>query len=258
MLVRKTSVSDVDRMRGLDLFSGIGGLSLALEEWVKPIAYCENDRYAQSVLLSRMSTGELSVAPIWDDVCTLRAADLPSKIDIVYGGFPCQNIALVGHGIGLEGEQSGLYWQLHRLIQETSPTFVFLENVPGIRTRGLREVVESLTKLGYDCRWTIVSAAEVGAKHIRKRWFLLAHSSSERRQQIPGRAFGYESENERRETETDHQPKCPPQENIWQSSHADLHGVVNGLPNKLERTRAMGNAVVPKQAKAAFSRLLNL
>src|SRR6185436_17032949 len=82
-----------------------------------------------------------------------------------------------GHGRGLVGERSGLYWQVQRLIEETNPSFVFLENVPAIRTRGLNHIVQSLAELGYDSRWTVVSAAEVGAVHIRKRWFLLAHAN---------------------------------------------------------------------------------
>jgi DNA (cytosine-5)-methyltransferase 1 len=165
-------------MNGLDLFSGIGGLALALDGMVKPIAYCEIDRYAQAVLLSRMSDRRIALAPIWDDVRTLRGHDLPD-IEIIYGGFPCQDISCAGNGAGLGGERSGLFFHIARLVSETNPRFVFLENVPAIRTRGLNGVVQTLTELGYDCRWTVVSAAEVGAPHLRKRWFLLAHARSE-------------------------------------------------------------------------------
>lgn len=171
-------------LNGLDLFSGIGGLAYALGPYVLPLAYCENERYAQAVLLSRMYDGELPKAPIWDDVRTLSAAGLPS-VDIIVGGFPCQDISAAGRGAGLDGERSGLYWQLHRIISEARPAYVFLENVPAIRTRGLDTVVRSLADLGYDCRWTLVSAAEVGAPHLRERWFLLAHAQGERR--IEGR-----------------------------------------------------------------------
>ncbi len=160
-------------LNGLDLFSGIGGLTLALEPWVRPVTYCENDRYAQAVLLSRIRERSLPYAPIWDDVRTLPARDLPA-VDIVYGGFPCQDISCAGNGKGLVGERSGLFYELLRLVRETSPRFVFLENVPAIRTRGLREVVGSLAELGFDCRWMLISAEEMGAPHKRSRWFLLA------------------------------------------------------------------------------------
>ncbi len=79
----------------------------------------------------------------------------------------------------MAGERSGLYLEIERLIGETKPAFVFLENVPAIRTRGLGRVVWGLSELGYDCRWTVVSAAEFGANHLRKRWFLLAHAKDD-------------------------------------------------------------------------------
>lgn len=162
-------------LHGLDLFSGIGGISISLQEWVTTVAYCERDRYAQGVLLSRMAEGSLDYAPIWDDVTTLHGDNLPS-IDIIYGGFPCQDISVAGHGVGLEGQRSGLFREIVRLAEEIKPTFLFLENVPAIRTRGLARVIEELTEAGYDCRWCMLSAAEVGANHKRERWFLLAHS----------------------------------------------------------------------------------
>lgn len=162
-------------LNGLDLFSGIGGLSLALRPWAKPVAYCERERYAQAVLLQRIETGALFNAPIWDDVRTLRGAML-ERVDILYGGFPCQDISAAGLGKGLGGERSGLVREIYRLTGECRPAFVFLENVPAIRTRGLIDLVRTFTDLGYDCRWTCVSAEEVGAPHLRKRWFLLAHA----------------------------------------------------------------------------------
>lgn len=165
-------------MHGLDLFSGIGGISSALEKWVRTVAYCESDRYAQGVLLSRMQSGDLDRAPIWDDVRTLRSEMLPT-IDIIFGGFPCQDISTAGAGAGLEGERSGLFFEIVRLVRELRPTFIFLENVPAITVRGLDRVLLELTALRYDCRWTIVSAAEVGACHQRDRWFLLAHANSD-------------------------------------------------------------------------------
>lgn len=162
-------------LNGLDLFSGIGGISCSLRGYVRPLAYCENDRFCQSVLLSKMQRGDLSKGPIWDDVRTLNKAVLP-KIDIMYGGFPCQDISIAGNGKGLAGERSGLVVEIFRLAYELRPSFIFLENVPAIRTRGLGRVVSTLSLIGYDCRWTIVSAAELGAPHLRKRWFLLAYS----------------------------------------------------------------------------------
>lgn len=161
-------------MRGLDLFSGIGGITKALEGYVTPIAYCENDRYAHGVLLSRMATGDLPIAPIWDDVTTLRRDDLPTRPEIIYGGFPCQDISVAGCGGGLDAERSGLFFEIARLVSEIRPQFVFLENVAAITVRGAERVAGEFCRLRYDCRWGVLSAADVGANHRRERWWLLA------------------------------------------------------------------------------------
>lgn len=180
---------DLPRINGLDLFSGIGGISIALSPWVRTVAYCEQDRYAQSVLLSRQSEGKLHRAPIWDDVQTLTGPMLP-PIDIIFGGFPCQDISVAGNGVGLEGKRSGLFYEIIRLTKETGAPFVFLENVPAIRTRGLREVIGAFTEIGYDCRWTCLSAASVGAPHKRERWFLLAYFNGAKLREQSGRQRG--------------------------------------------------------------------
>jgi DNA (cytosine-5)-methyltransferase 1 len=164
---------------GLDLFSGIGGLALALSQYVKPIAYCEIEPYAQAVLLSRMADGRIPRAPIWPDVTTLSGSMLP-PVDIVYGGFPCQDISVAGLGAGLAGERSGLFFEITRLCRDIRPRFVFLENVPVVTLRGLERICLEFTQVGYDSRWTIVSAAELGAPHLRERWFFLAHAKGER------------------------------------------------------------------------------
>src|SRR5690606_12278219 len=96
--------------------------------------------------------------------------------DVICGGFPCQDISVAGTGAGLEGERSGLFFEIIRLVGEIRPRLVFLENVPAITTRGGVRGISAFASLRYDCRWTIVSAAEVGAPHLRRRWFLLAHS----------------------------------------------------------------------------------
>lgn len=168
----------MDRIPTLDLFSGIGGISLAIEPWCRTVAYCENDPYAQGVLQTRMASNDLDTAPIWDDVRTLRVTDLPERVELIAGGFPCQDLSVAGNGRGLDGERSGLFWQVYRLAKEVRPAFLFLENVPAIRTRGAAVVISALADLGYDCRWDVLSASDVGAPHKRDRWWLLAHATS--------------------------------------------------------------------------------
>lgn len=269
-------------LNGLDLFSGIGGISIALEPWVRTVAYCEQDRYAQSVLLSRQSEGVLHRAPIWDDVQTLTGDMLPA-VDIIFGGFPCQDISVAGNGAGLEGKRSGLYWELFRLVKETKPQFVFLENVAAIRTSGLNRVVSSFTSIGYDCRWTIVSAREVGAPHARKRWFFLASNSNGKALwEQQGWCEGARWEGKIQPSiyvengsnpNTDSQSKGIRQPSKWNQDSESLWTlesdnwddnaqfflrVDNGVRDRPHQVKCLGNSVVPAQARKAFKILLGI
>jgi len=163
-------------LNGLDLFTGIGGITLGLSKWVKPICYCEIEPYAQSVLKSRIKDGSLPAAPIWDDIRTLDGLPFRGLVDIIYAGFPCQDLSVAGKGEGLEGKRSGLFFEIMRLAEEIKPSFIFLENVPAITGRGLDTVVKEIASLRYDCRYGVLSAFDVGAPHKRERWFLLAHA----------------------------------------------------------------------------------
>jgi DNA (cytosine-5)-methyltransferase 1 len=240
-------------LNGLDVFTGIGGVSLALKDWVRPIAYCELDPYCQSVLLSRMESGDLCNAPVWDDIRTFPTYDNKlGGIDIIYAGFPCQDISIAGNGKGLDGERSGLFFEIMRLAKEIKPRFIFLENVPAIVTRGGLRVVREIAEMGYDCRWCVISAASVGASHIRKRWFLLAHSKSERSQER-GQSLRTQEMLPRYNRNYEHE--------IWNKepeSKFELAGMVDGIPNRSHRIKALGNAVVPIQAKEAFMILMGL
>lgn len=234
-----------ERINGLDLFSGIGGLGLALSNWVKPVVYCENNRHCQAVLLSRMSAGDLDVGPIWDDVRTLGGRALAHvPIEIIYGGFPCQDISSAGLGHGLEGKRSGLVFEIFRLAKEIKPTFIFLENVSAIRTRGGERVVKELAALGYDCRWDMLSAFDVGAPHKRDRWFLLANARGW------GRTARMEIEKQERKSEA--------RGNCRWTTEPIVARVANGVRHRVDRIKGLGNAVVPAQAREAFMRLMGI
>lgn len=283
-------------LNGLDLFSGIGGITIALRDWVRPVAYCEIDPYCQGVLLSQIAKGNVPWAPIWGDISTFDPKNLQRDIDIIYGGFPCQDISVAGRGKGLEGERSGLFFEIVRLSKEIKPPFIFLENVPAITGRGGLRVIREIAEMGYDCRWCVISAASIGALHRRERWFLLAHTSSQRRQQESRSTSCNESQNERGAEENNYEPKCVgkdvadspslrcnegsskgiyperlsseheefsdssskrgKQRSAWWSVEPDVGRVANGVPNRVDRLRALGNAVVPEQAKEAFEILM--
>jgi len=164
----------------LDLFSGIGGNSLALRSILTTVAYCEIDPFATSVLEKNMRRGKLDVAPIFPDVTKLHANEVPVLPDVITASFPCQDISAAGAGEGLDGDRSGLVSHVFRLIDQFNRALkhkvahVFMENSPFIRTRGLDTIVKAFERRGFKCKWTFLSARDVGARHIRKRWFMIA------------------------------------------------------------------------------------
>jgi DNA (cytosine-5)-methyltransferase 1 len=168
-------------MNELALFAGAGGgiLGGALLGW-RTICAVECDAYAASVLVQRQNDGSLPAFPVWDDVRTFDGKPWRGIVDVVSGGFPCQDISCAGRGAGIEGERSGLWREFARIIGEVGPRYVFVENSPMLTVRGGVRVIGDLTELGYDCRWGIVGADDVGAPHRRKRIWIVANSGGGR------------------------------------------------------------------------------
>ncbi len=261
-------------INGLDLFSGIGGITEAISPWVTPIAYCERDRYAQSVLLSRIWNMEIPDAPIWDDVTTITGEHLPLPVDIIYGGFPCQDISLAGSRAGLEGERSGLFFEVERLVSEIRPRFVFLENVPALRSAGADVVGGRLASLRYDCRWGMLSAADMGAPHKRERWWLLAYANrisirikpeliARRKTALVSRIHGPQgslahADGARLEREWRQPEQSRFTDGSWWATEPDVGRVADGVPARVDRIKSLGNAVVPAVAREAFKRLMGI
>ncbi len=160
------------------LFAGAGGGILAdVLLGHNPIGACEIEPYPRNVLLARQRDGHLPSFPIWDDVATLDGNPWRGSVDVLCGGFPCQDISSAGKGAGITGERSGLWKEYARLIGEMRPRFVFAENSPLLRTRGLGVVLEDLAALGYNARWGIIGAGAVGAPHKRDRMWVLAYTN---------------------------------------------------------------------------------
>jgi site-specific DNA-cytosine methylase len=156
------------------LFAGAGGGILAdLLLGHNPIGACEIEPYPREVLLQRQRDGILPEFPIWDDICTLDGRPWRGKVSILHGGFPCQDISAQGanHGekLGINGDRSGLWSEYLRIIKEMRPEFVFAENSPLLRTRGLGTVLTGLATLGYDAKWCRLGGGAVGADHKRER-----------------------------------------------------------------------------------------
>ena len=166
-------------MRVLDLFSGIGGFALA-GQWVwgddhENVGFCEIDKYCHKVLNKNFPD-----VPIYEDIQQLNGKDF-NDIDLITGGFPCQDLSVAGRGKGLIDEEtgektrSGLWFEMLRIISEVRPRFALIENVPMLTIRGGTRVIADLTKIGYDAEWTIIGADDVGAWHKRKRIWIVSY-----------------------------------------------------------------------------------
>lgn len=163
----------------LSLFTGCGGglLGSLLLGW-KTVCGVEIDSYARRVLFARQRDGVLPRFPVWDDVKTFDGRPWRGYVDVVSGGFPCQDISIAGRGKGIKGKRSGLWTEFARIISEVQPSFVWVENSPMLVRRGIDVVLGDLSCLGYDAVWGIVSAENAGAPHQRKRVWILAYADS--------------------------------------------------------------------------------
>ena len=168
-----------DRVDGIALFAGVAGLEraahLVLGTRYRTLCYVERDAYAASALVARMEDAALGRAPIWDDVSTFDARRWRGLVDLVIGGFPCQDISDAGARRGiLEGKRSSLWFEYARIVHESGARYVFAENVGALARRGLDVVLGTLADLGFDAEWLTLRASDVGAAHCRKRLFILA------------------------------------------------------------------------------------
>lgn len=163
------------------LFSGIGGLDLAASLAGFDIRFqVEIDPFCRKVL-TKHAPEYWSNAAQFTDVRECTGSEL-GYVDVLFGGFPCQDISVAGNGVGIEGERSGLWWEFCRLIGEIRPRAIVLENVAAITYdgRGGTAVIAALAGLGYSAQWGIVSAADAGAPHERKRWFCVGYRNGTR------------------------------------------------------------------------------
>ena len=169
-------------MNELALFAGAGGGILGghLLGW-RTVCAVEWEPYPASILCARQNDKVLPSFPIWDDVQTFDGQPWRGIVDVVSGGFPCQDISIAGRGDGLDGERSSMWKHMARIVGQVRPQYVYVENSPMLLVRGLDRVLADLTTLGYDARWGIVSAADVGAPHQRERIWIVAHPHSDGR-----------------------------------------------------------------------------
>lgn len=267
----------------LALFAGAGGGLLASEllGW-NTICGVELAEYPREVLLQRQRDGMLNRFPVWDDVSTFDGRPWRGKVDVISGGFPCQDISAAGKGAGITGERSGLWKEYFRIIGEVRPEFVFAENSPLLRTRGLGTVVQDLDGLGYHVRWGVLGAWHVGANHKRNRMWIVAHADRDRVREQCGRAESWTEETftvEHGETQSvadanlprpqgrhsgvlpertselfvgEGGPSAPAQYSRPWQSEPDVGRVADGVAKRVDRIKAIGNGQVPAVAATAF------
>ena len=164
-------------MNELALFAGAGGGILGghLLGW-RTICAVEWDAYAASVLVHRQNDGCLPPFPIWSDVQTFDGRPWRGRVDVISGGFPCQDISSAGKGAGIDGERSGMWGHMARIIGQVRPEFCMVENSPLLVGRGLARVLGDLASLGYDAKWGVLGARNAGAPHKRDRIWIVANS----------------------------------------------------------------------------------
>jgi len=276
------------------LFAGIGGFDLGFE-WAGMSCkwQVEIDDYANKVL-----------AKHWPDVPKFRdVRAFPPRpespwlggdwrrafaVDIILGGFPCQDISYAGRGAGLAGKRSGLWYEFARVVGEMGPRVVVVENVAALFTRGFDAVLGTLASLGYDAEWHCISAASVGAKHLRNRVFIVAYRPSNRWQQgQPNGRGSDEGIRERQEyrsgssceamADSTSERSLPgtfsgvhckeesggardvqSERRSWWETEPDVGRVADGVPDRVDRLRGIGNAVVPQVAEVVARRVLEL
>jgi len=232
----------------LALFAGAGGgiLGGKLLGW-NTVCAVEWEPYPASVLCARQNDGLLPPFPIWDDVQTFDGKPWRGIVDVVSGGFPCQDISAAGKGDGLDGARSGMWKQMARIICEVRPRFVFVENSPMLVSRGLGTVLGDLAFMGFDAKWGVLGANAVGASHKRERIWIVANS-------IGRRLEGWHNDSPQQNRPSKNRSiEALVQDQIWPDvSDPRTFGSNDGLSSRVDRLKAIGNGQVPLCAATAW------
>lgn len=249
-------------MNELALFAGAGGGILGghLLGW-RTVCAVERDAYAAQVLAQRQNDGILKPFPIWSDVCSFNGKPWHGIVDVISGGFPCQDISAAGKGKGIEGEKSGLWKHMARVISEVRPQFVLVENSPLLVRRGLAVVIGDLAEMGYDAQWCRISALDAGAPHERDRIWVVAkdmdNAVSDRCD--PWRMHHREDDGNQLSAAGKYAIKnpiiCTANGRHYWPAEPGMGRVAHGVAHRVDRIKALGNGQVPRVAATAFSLL---
>ena len=260
---RLTATSDItptDDVGGefltvLDTFSGIGGFSLGLERTgrFKTVAFCEMDAYCQEVLKQHWNG-----IPIYDYIEDVTAGRLLQdgigRVDVITGGFPCQDVSTAGSmwftPEGTNAPRSGLWAELARLIGEIRPRYAIMENVPNLLAgdggRWFGRILSDLAEIGFDAEWHCIPASGIGAPHRRERVWIIAYPSSEG---LEGGGEAGDDSSQRAQRGYQLFTGCSGVPWTAWEAEPSVDRVVNGLPRRVDRIKAVGNAIVPQIAE---------
>lgn len=219
-------------MNELALFAGAGGGILAghLIGW-RCVCAVERDEFARSLLMQRQNDELLAPFPIWDDVCTFDGIRWRGVIDVVSGGFPCQAYSNAASGRNVADD---LWPEMRRIVADVAPRYVFAENV---KKTALERASDDLEQMGYKTRCLELSAADLGADHVRSRCWLLAYTDlhGELRSAL--------------NAEVAVMPGV--RASVW-NSYPNESRMAYGVAHRMDRLRATGNGQVPAVAAAAW------
>ena len=253
------------RLKIGSLFSGIGGFELGIERAIpgaETIWQVEKDKYCQSILKKHWPN-----AKIYDDVRNITKHNV-EPVDMLIGGFPCQSISVAGKMKGLEDEEkSGLWWEFHRIISELRPRIVVMENVSNVLRLGGLHILGSLAEIGYDAEWTVISARQFGAPHLRKRWFCVAYPNTRRENHTirarwkkpslqtfrngnitDAQRTSSQIQIEREHASVEKSRSIGEDRSFWEKgpTQSPLCTVDDGVSDRVARLKALGNAIVPQ------------
>jgi DNA (cytosine-5)-methyltransferase 1 len=238
-------------MNELALFAGAGGGILGghLLGW-RTVCAVEWEQYPASVLCARQNDGFLPPFPIWDDVQTFDGKPWRGIVDVISGGFPCQDISAAGKGAGIDGERSSMWGQMARIIGEVRPKYAFIENSPMLTIRGLESVLADLAKMGFDAEWGVLGADYIGLPHHRERIWLLASDPSNKYVERSGQK---KTLGKPRLQSIFYNGVDKNQSGLRSILSPGLCRTFNGLPGQVDRIKAIGNAQVPRVATTAWN-----
>jgi DNA (cytosine-5)-methyltransferase 1 len=237
-------------MKHGSLFSGIGGFDLA-SQWMgwENVFQVEWDSYCQKVLAKNFPNVKR-----YGDIKEFDGTKYRGLIDIISGGFPCQDISVSGQGRGIYGKRSGLWSEYYRLIQEITPKYVVIENSPNLLRKGFEQILDDLSKSGYDAEWQCLCASDFGHPHERERIFIIAYATIQRRRGILHnlKRSIIEKNKEANTLDSSRSPFLQFEERF---SEPPVFRVVDGLSKRLDainRLGACGNSIVPGIAYQIF------